>query len=493
MTPHNSPILPPEGLSRHEQRLRKDLALLGLPAKPWMPEPAKGDVDVAIIGAGMLGLCAAAALNMLGLNRVQLLDRAPTGEEGPWVTYARMHDLRTPKDLAGPALGVPSLTFRAWYEAQHGEAAFEDMLRIPRGTWMAYLNWYRHVLALTVTNGFDVSRITPRDDGLFDITAQDGRTISARHVVLATGADGFGAPNVPTFLQDLPRRFWAHSADPIDFAALHGRRVGVIGVGASALDNAATALEHGAARADIFMRRDEIPRREQFSGISSAGLVTAFCGLPDDWKWRFVQEGEVGRVPPPMHSIERVRQHKNAHLHLSSGVTGARISDTRDTLIVETMRGQFDVDFLIAGTGFGVDCMARPELAEIADQILTWADRHPAAAAAPNSAAARSPYLGAAFELQPKDPQTNAALTRIHAFNGAAAQSHGKVTTGVPAVSLAAQRLAHGIVTALFVAETPRFHAAMMAFDTDEIPPGTWPCTSDAAAQPQQMITQTET
>ena len=28
--------------------------------------------------------------------------------------------LRTPKDLTGPDLGVGSLTFRAFYEAQHG-------------------------------------------------------------------------------------------------------------------------------------------------------------------------------------------------------------------------------------------------------------------------------------------------------------------------------------------------------------------------------------
>lgn len=286
-----------------------------------MPEPGRGDADVAIVGAGMLGLCAAAALQMLGITRVALLDRAPAGQEGPWVTYARMHDLRTPKDLAGPALGVPALTFRAWYEAQHGEAAFDEMLRIPRGTWMDYLNWYRDVLALRVTSGFDVSRIDTCNDGLIEVAARDGRSLAARHVVLATGADGFGGPVVPGFLKRLPRRFWAHSADPIDFDALKGLRVGVIGAGASALDNAAVALEHGAARVDIFVRRDDIPPREQFGGIASMGLVTAFRALPDDWKWRFVEDGEVGCVPPPMHSIERVRQHRNALLHLGSGVT----------------------------------------------------------------------------------------------------------------------------------------------------------------------------
>ena len=39
--------------------------------------------------------------------------------------YARMDTLRSPKTLTGPALGVPSLTFRAWYEAKYGLDAWE--------------------------------------------------------------------------------------------------------------------------------------------------------------------------------------------------------------------------------------------------------------------------------------------------------------------------------------------------------------------------------
>ena len=43
--------------------------------------------------------------------------------------------------------------------------------------------------------------------------------------------------------------------DDIDFAALRGKVVGVLGAGASALDNAAVALEHGASRVHLFCRR----------------------------------------------------------------------------------------------------------------------------------------------------------------------------------------------------------------------------------------------
>ncbi len=51
------------------------------------------------------------------IDNVVVLDRSPAGREGPWITYARMDTLRTPKHLSGPELGLPSLSFRAWYEA----------------------------------------------------------------------------------------------------------------------------------------------------------------------------------------------------------------------------------------------------------------------------------------------------------------------------------------------------------------------------------------
>lgn len=45
----------------------------------------------------------------------------------------------TPGPPAGPDLGVPSLTFQAFYEAKHGTAAWAALDKIPRQEWMAYL------------------------------------------------------------------------------------------------------------------------------------------------------------------------------------------------------------------------------------------------------------------------------------------------------------------------------------------------------------------
>ena len=130
----------PSGLDALEARLRRDLELLDLPGKPCVPprETAEGRpvADVAVVGAGMCGLAAAAALRLLGIERVRVLDRASAGREGPWVTFARMETLRSPKTLPGPALGLPALTFRAAFQAQHGAERRAPPCKIARAVWM---------------------------------------------------------------------------------------------------------------------------------------------------------------------------------------------------------------------------------------------------------------------------------------------------------------------------------------------------------------------
>lgn len=82
-------------------------------------------------------------LYLIQVTNVFVLDENPEGLEGPWVTYARMVTLRTNKALTGPDMGVPSLTFRSFYEAKYGATAWQVLDKIPKEEWMAYLIWYR--------------------------------------------------------------------------------------------------------------------------------------------------------------------------------------------------------------------------------------------------------------------------------------------------------------------------------------------------------------
>ena len=189
------------------------------------------------------------------VTNILVVDRSAPGQEGPWLTYARMHTLRSPKDYTGPDLDLPSLGYQAWHEARYGAPAWHALALIARQDWAAYLRWVRDTVGVSAQNDAEVVDIDAAPDGLLAATFADGSTRFARKVVLATGQDGAGLWWMPDFVARLPARFGGHAADPIDFAALRGRRVAVLGAGASAFDNAATALEAGANEVVLFCRR----------------------------------------------------------------------------------------------------------------------------------------------------------------------------------------------------------------------------------------------
>lgn len=480
----------PVGLASLEAKLRSDMSVLELPAKSWVPAQTFGDQpvrDVVVVGGGMCGMVALATLRLLGIDNVIGFDRSATGREGPWVTFARMRTLRSPKQLSGPALGLPALTFRAWFEAQFGATEWQQLNKIPRTMWMDYLIWYRKVLALPIENQTKVVAIRPVQANLLavDIERLDtggAQTVYARRVVLATGRDGLGAPFVPDFVHAVDRRFWAHSADDIDFDALAGKRVGVIGAGASAMDNAATALEAGAASLDLFVRRKDLPRINKFTGISSQGVVNGFAGLSDDWKWKFLHHTLGAQTPPPRDSTLRVSQHENARFHLGSPVLDLRQVD--DHVVLTTPLGDYKLDFVIFGTGFNVSGQSRPELAAFADNIAYWSDRFDIPPGLESAELASSPYLGRGFEFAEKVAGKTPGLSLIHAFNYPATLSHGKLSGDIPAVSDGGQRLAKAIARSLFVEDRQTHFDNLVAFQTPELLGDEW--TDCEATQPTE-------
>ena len=134
-----------DALDRHAARVRQELELLDYPRRPWMPgsgggQPGKaGRYDVVIVGAGQGGLAAAFGLARERVTNLLVVDDNPLDRAGPWLNFARMRTLRTPKYLTGPDLGIPSLTPRAWYEAQHGAGSWEALGLMPKETWAEYL------------------------------------------------------------------------------------------------------------------------------------------------------------------------------------------------------------------------------------------------------------------------------------------------------------------------------------------------------------------
>jgi NADPH-dependent 2,4-dienoyl-CoA reductase/sulfur reductase-like enzyme len=92
--PHSMNTSPRIGLAAHEAAIRRDLDMLCLPAKPWLPPRQDGALDVLVVGAGMNGIAAAGALKLRGIDNIAMLDDSQPGQEGPWMTYAKMEMLR---------------------------------------------------------------------------------------------------------------------------------------------------------------------------------------------------------------------------------------------------------------------------------------------------------------------------------------------------------------------------------------------------------------
>jgi cation diffusion facilitator CzcD-associated flavoprotein CzcO len=252
------------------ERIRYELELLSYRSKDWIPA-VDGVLDVLIIGGGHAGQTAAFALARKDVRRVLVLDEATAGSEGPWSTTAKMHTLRTPKTLKGPDLDIPSLSPHEWFVAQFGQERWDAITHIPREDWQQYLAFYRKVTGIAVQNETRVLRVDPptSPDGAFLVYTRTAVTgadeaeedvLLARRVVFATGLEGAGGIAVPQNLfGHLPASVWSHTSDAFDFAALKGKRVGVVGGGASAFDAAATALDNGALSVDSFMRRAAMP------------------------------------------------------------------------------------------------------------------------------------------------------------------------------------------------------------------------------------------
>ncbi|MGO1912273.1 MAG: hypothetical protein ACTH02_10720, partial [Corynebacterium sp.] len=87
---------------------RADMALIGH-NHDWVPAPAEDAYNVLVIGGGQAGLGAAFALSRHRIGGVKVIEAGPEQEVGCWTRYARMHTLRSPKNMKGIELDIPSL------------------------------------------------------------------------------------------------------------------------------------------------------------------------------------------------------------------------------------------------------------------------------------------------------------------------------------------------------------------------------------------------
>jgi len=452
---------------------RTALRLIGPDPQNWVPDLPGIDHNVTVVGGGQTGCAFAFALRRAGIGKVSVIDAAHGEDQaGVWLTAARMNLLRTPKALPGPELGIPALGFRGWYEARHGTEAYDAIDRIPRTDWAAYLHWYRHFLAIPIRYRTRLLRIEPMG-GYFRLhmDADGQRKIEAtRKIILCTGFNGPGGAHVPPVLStSLPPSLYAHTESAIDFAALRGKNVAVIGAAASAFDAAGVALEHGAASVRLFARRPTIASVPITRSRGYPGAYDNFHALPDPIRWqqaiRFRQAGST----PTVDAIARAVRFENFHLYLAASWRSARVENGRIAAQVGGVAFQFD--FAIAGTGYFVDATARPELADFAPDILVWRDKFTPPTGTEDSYLSAHPYLGAGHEYLEKTPGAAPFLKDVHVQNPAGFVSFGLPIGDVPSMKRDIPAIVARISSDLFFADLDLHERRMTGDVAADFPP----------------------
>jgi len=406
---------------------RETLRLIGPDPQSWVPDRDGIDHNVVVVGGGQSGSAFAFALRRAGIGKVSIIDAAQdAAKAGVWLTNARMHKLRTPKSLPGPELGLPGLGFQAWYESRHGAAAYESLDRIPRLDWAAYLEWYRKALDIRVRFRTRLLRIEPQADHLRLHLEKDGAitTETTRKLILATGFAGNGGGIVPDVLsRNLPLHLYAHTSDFIDFDALRGKSLAVIGSAASAFDTAAVALEAGAREVHLFARRKTLASLPVIRARIYPGAYDNYGALSDAARWRQATRFRRAGSTPPADAISRATRFPNFRLHLGATWAGAETFGSR--LVADTSEGKIAFDFVIAGTGYAVELDRVPELVNLVDDILLWRDRFTPPEDEQDDTLGAHPYLGSGFEFLEKEPGSAPHLKDIHVFNPSAFVSFG--------------------------------------------------------------------
>jgi hypothetical protein len=202
------------------------------------------DTDVAIVGAGPYGLSLAAHLRSRRVNfRI-------FGEPMRfWRDLPDGINLKSPATSTNIFVSDRGYTFTEWCRQRH----LEDYEPCSMTSFADYGLWMQRKFVPEI-EPVKVANLA-RDEDVFVISLDNSEIVKAKRVVVATGLSYLAS--TPNLLQHLRPELLKHTSLLSDFSEFKGKRVAIIGGGASAIESGALVHEAG-GRAEIFVRDSHV-------------------------------------------------------------------------------------------------------------------------------------------------------------------------------------------------------------------------------------------
>ncbi|MGB7484557.1 MAG: NAD(P)/FAD-dependent oxidoreductase [Phormidesmis sp.] len=457
-------------LEQLEKNLKDDLEVACYPGRTWDYSRSQNILEVAIVGAGQGGKSAAFGLRQHGVNNVIIFDKRPAKQEGVWRAFARNAKLRSPKKITGGLeWGIPNLNFCRWCAACYGSDYWQSIKYAPRLLWAEYLDWYAQVLALPIQNNTDIQRVTWNEvEQCFWLHATNrgaSALYKARFVIFATGMECAGGKNIPAIIREnLPAHSYHHTMDNIDFPSFQGKRVMVVGGGASAFDNSLLLLKAGAVSVDLTIRREKLPDLNRIRWSEWNGYHRHYIELPDRDKWAYsLSELRLGQLPPA-HTYHQAINQSGFSLYTGSPIKQIRYE--KGEIFGTYGDRNFHHDALICGTGFVTDIDRQSVLNELTPYVARWRDLFTPAPGEEHRELANFPYLGKSLEFTPLSPE-HRYLSRCYYLSCGAAYLSG-FRANLTDLQFALPRIIYNISQQLFTEHKDDIYADFEAYDNRE-------------------------
>jgi hypothetical protein len=325
-----------------------------------MTATATPDHQVAIVGAGPLGLAVAAHLRdarvsafVCGQTMEFWRDQMPRGMM-----------LRSP--LRATSISSPrrELSLESWSSAEARATASP----LPLEDFIAYGEWFQQRAAPDL----DPRKASSIEHAgaSFRIALEGGEELRVQRVVVAGGIAPF--PYIPPELRALPPTLVSHSSQYGDLGQFAGRSVVVLGGGQSAVETAALLREAG-AEVELIFREDRIVWLDAQPAwrLPKTGAPTGVGGPRSSW---LAAAPDLFRRLPqalqPRIAFRCIRPAAAAWLHtrtdavpMTAGETIVTAEPRGDQIHLALRSGaEREVDHLLLATGYDVDVRRYPFL-----------------------------------------------------------------------------------------------------------------------------------